>query len=117
MPDMHKQQVKHECCNEENTPLAPCLLDKIRESKENPLFPTYPNDCTVDLSVRVVIFVTDLLSLFHSCSGMDIFTTLLSLADITPPADRRYDGTDATNILLKGEKNGHTVIISLFLSE
>lgn len=48
---------------------------------------------------------------------MDIFATLLSLADVTPPADRRYDGTDATDILLKGGKNGHTVIISLLFSE
>lgn len=54
-------------------------------------------------------------SLFHSCSGMDIFPTLLSLADITPPADRHYDGTDATNILLKGEKSGHKVRIALLL--
>ncbi|KAM7381898.1 hypothetical protein PAMA_012652 [Pampus argenteus] len=40
-------------------------------------------------------------------SGMDIFPTLLSLAGITPPSDRRYDGIDATNILLHGEKTGH----------
>lgn len=44
---------------------------------------------------------------------MDIFPTLLSLADATPPADRRYDGTDVTNILLKGQKSGHKVIIAL----
>uniref|UniRef100_H2V0E1 Arylsulfatase G n=1 Tax=Takifugu rubripes TaxID=31033 RepID=H2V0E1_TAKRU len=43
-------------------------------------------------------------------SGMDIFPTLLSLANVTPPADRRYDGIDASNILLKGEKNGHEVL-------
>lgn len=47
---------------------------------------------------------------------MDIFPTLLSLADVTPPADRRYDGIDATNILLKGEKSGHKVIIALYFS-
>lgn len=46
---------------------------------------------------------------------MDIFPTLLSLADITPPSDRRYDGIDATNILLKGEKSGHKVNFALFL--
>ncbi|XP_036936367.1 arylsulfatase G isoform X2 [Acanthopagrus latus] len=40
-------------------------------------------------------------------SGMDIFPTLLSLAGVTPPSDRRYDGIDATNILLNGEQNGH----------
>nr|XP_020462007.1 arylsulfatase G [Monopterus albus]XP_020462008.1 arylsulfatase G [Monopterus albus] len=40
-------------------------------------------------------------------SGMDIFPTLLSLAGITPPPDRRYDGIDATNILLYGEQTGH----------
>lgn len=45
---------------------------------------------------------------------MDIFPTLLSLANVTPPADRRYDGIDASNILLKGEKNGHEVLIALF---
>lgn len=40
-------------------------------------------------------------------SGMDIFPTLLSLADVTPPSDRRYDGIDATNILLHGDQSGH----------
>ncbi|XP_039991308.1 arylsulfatase G isoform X1 [Xiphias gladius] len=40
-------------------------------------------------------------------SGMDIFPTLLSLAGVTPPSDRRYDGIDATNILLHGEQTGH----------
>uniref|UniRef100_A0A8C4NPQ6 Arylsulfatase G n=1 Tax=Dicentrarchus labrax TaxID=13489 RepID=A0A8C4NPQ6_DICLA len=40
-------------------------------------------------------------------SGMDIFPTLLSLAGVTPPSDRRYDGIDATNILLHGEHTGH----------
>ncbi|CAJ1080765.1 arylsulfatase G [Xyrichtys novacula] len=40
-------------------------------------------------------------------SGMDIFPTLLSLAGVTPPSDRRYDGIDATNILLHGEQGGH----------
>lgn len=44
---------------------------------------------------------------------MDIFTTLLSLADVTPPLDRRYDGIDATNILLHGEQNGRKVLFSL----
>ncbi|CAM9306234.1 unnamed protein product, partial [Lampetra planeri] len=33
-------------------------------------------------------------------SGMDIFSTLLSLAGVTPPSDRRYDAIDATNVLL-----------------
>ncbi|KAM3592798.1 uncharacterized protein V6R79_025352 [Siganus canaliculatus] len=40
-------------------------------------------------------------------SGMDIFPTLLSLAGIIPPADRRYDGIDATNVLLHGDHRGH----------
>lgn len=40
-------------------------------------------------------------------SGMDIFPTLLSMAGVTAPADRRYDGIDATNILLHGEQGGH----------
>ncbi|KAK9530595.1 hypothetical protein VZT92_012086 [Zoarces viviparus] len=40
-------------------------------------------------------------------SGMDIFPTLLSLAEVTPPLDRRYDGVDATNIFLHGEQTGH----------
>ncbi|XP_074519014.1 arylsulfatase G [Halichoeres trimaculatus] len=40
-------------------------------------------------------------------SGMDIFPTLLSLAGVTPPSDKRYDGVDATNILLHGERGGH----------
>ncbi|XP_035810865.1 arylsulfatase G isoform X2 [Amphiprion ocellaris] len=39
-------------------------------------------------------------------SGMDIFPTLLSLAGVTPPSDRRYDGIDATNILLHHEQTG-----------
>ncbi|KAL6095251.1 arsg [Pungitius sinensis] len=37
-------------------------------------------------------------------SGMDVFPTLLSLAGVTPPPDRRYDGIDATNIFLRGEQ-------------
>ncbi|XP_069012029.1 arylsulfatase G [Embiotoca jacksoni] len=40
-------------------------------------------------------------------SGMDIFPTLLSLAGVTAPSDRRYDGIDATNTLLHGEQMGH----------
>uniref|UniRef100_A0A3Q1EP93 Arylsulfatase G n=1 Tax=Acanthochromis polyacanthus TaxID=80966 RepID=A0A3Q1EP93_9TELE len=40
-------------------------------------------------------------------SGMDVFPTLLSLAGVTPPSDRRYDGIDATNILLHHEQTGH----------
>ncbi|XP_041818277.1 arylsulfatase G isoform X1 [Chelmon rostratus] len=40
-------------------------------------------------------------------SGMDIFPTLLSLAGVTPPSDRHYDGIDATNVLLHGEQSGH----------
>lgn len=40
-------------------------------------------------------------------SGMDIFPTLLSLAGVTPPSDRHYDGIDATNILLHGGQSGH----------
>ncbi|KAI3364974.1 hypothetical protein L3Q82_001137 [Scortum barcoo] len=40
-------------------------------------------------------------------SGMDIFPTLLSLAGVTPPSERRYDGIDATDILLRGEHVGH----------
>ncbi|XP_030610604.1 arylsulfatase G isoform X2 [Archocentrus centrarchus] len=40
-------------------------------------------------------------------SGMDIFPTVLSLAGVTLPSDRRYDGIDATNILLHGEQMGH----------
>uniref|UniRef100_A0A8C2ZM33 Arylsulfatase G n=1 Tax=Cyclopterus lumpus TaxID=8103 RepID=A0A8C2ZM33_CYCLU len=40
-------------------------------------------------------------------SGMDIFPTLLSLAEVTPPSDRRYDGIDVTNIFLHGDKTGH----------
>ncbi|KAJ0044261.1 hypothetical protein NL108_004035 [Boleophthalmus pectinirostris] len=40
-------------------------------------------------------------------SGMDIFSTVLALAGVTPPSDRRYDGLDATDILLNGELTGH----------
>ncbi|RVE59407.1 hypothetical protein OJAV_G00188330 [Oryzias javanicus] len=40
-------------------------------------------------------------------SGMDIFPTLLSLAGINPPTDRRYDGMDATKVLLHQEHMGH----------
>ncbi|XP_076007609.1 arylsulfatase G [Genypterus blacodes] len=39
-------------------------------------------------------------------SGMDIFPTLLSLAGVTPPSDRRYDGMDATDVLLRGQQSG-----------
>lgn len=47
--------------------------------------------------------------LISLCSGMDIFPTVLSLAGVTLPSDRRYDGIDATNILLHGEQLGHEV--------
>lgn len=40
-------------------------------------------------------------------SGMDIFPTVLSLAGVTPPSDRRYDGIDATNVLLHRKQTGH----------
>ncbi|KAM4715655.1 arylsulfatase G isoform 1-T2 [Anableps anableps] len=40
-------------------------------------------------------------------SGMDIFPTVLSMAGVAPPSDRRYDGIDATNILLHGDHSGH----------
>ncbi|XP_041671500.1 arylsulfatase G isoform X1 [Cheilinus undulatus] len=40
-------------------------------------------------------------------SGMDIFPTLLSLAGITAPSDRRYDGIDASGVLLHGKQDGH----------
>ncbi|XP_061665332.1 arylsulfatase G-like isoform X3 [Syngnathoides biaculeatus] len=43
-------------------------------------------------------------------SGMDIFPTLLSLAGVTPPSDRRYDGIDVTNVLLHGGQTGHEVL-------
>ncbi|XP_053716895.1 arylsulfatase G-like [Synchiropus splendidus] len=39
-------------------------------------------------------------------SGMDIFTTLLALAGVAPPSDRRYDGIDASDILLHGAQTG-----------
>uniref|UniRef100_A0A8C5EN26 Arylsulfatase G n=1 Tax=Gouania willdenowi TaxID=441366 RepID=A0A8C5EN26_GOUWI len=39
-------------------------------------------------------------------SGMDIFATVLSLAGVEPPTDRRYDGFDASNILLHQEQRG-----------
>lgn len=40
-------------------------------------------------------------------SGMDIFSTVLSLAGVAPPSDRRYDGIDATDVLLNGGQTGH----------
>lgn len=53
---------------------------------------------------------------------MDIFATILSLAGVDPPSDRRYDGIDVTDILLHGSETGHkagllleTVFIKLFL--
>lgn len=55
---------------------------------------------------------TSLLHFMPSCSGMDIFPTLLSLAGVTPPSDRHYDGIDATNSLLHGEQSGHEVLTS-----
>ncbi|CAL8260579.1 unnamed protein product [Arctogadus glacialis] len=39
-------------------------------------------------------------------SGMDIFPTLLSMAGLKPPVDRRYDGIDATDVLLNGDQTG-----------
>ncbi|KAM6951553.1 arylsulfatase G [Aplochiton taeniatus] len=44
-------------------------------------------------------------------SGMDIFPTLLSLAGVSPPTDRRYDGIDATDVLLHGAQTGHEFLL------
>lgn len=46
-----------------------------------------------------------------SYSGMDIFPTVLSLAGVTPPSDRRYDGIDATDIVLQPGHTGREVQI------
>ncbi|XP_067286676.1 arylsulfatase G isoform X3 [Pseudorasbora parva] len=40
-------------------------------------------------------------------SGLDIFPTILSLAGVKPPSDRRYDGIDITYILLNDSDEGH----------
>ncbi|TRZ00346.1 hypothetical protein DNTS_002865 [Danionella cerebrum] len=40
-------------------------------------------------------------------SGLDIFPTLLSLAGVKPPGDRRYDGIDITAVLLNDSEAGH----------
>lgn len=40
-------------------------------------------------------------------SGLDVFPTLLSLAGVEPPSDRRYDGVDASDVLLHGAQSGH----------
>ncbi|KAL0983899.1 hypothetical protein UPYG_G00134520 [Umbra pygmaea] len=40
-------------------------------------------------------------------SGLDIFPTLLSMAGVRPLPDRRYDGIDATDVLLHGKETGH----------
>lgn len=50
------------------------------------------------------------------CSGMDIFPTVLSLAGVVPPSDRRYDGIDATNVLLHGGQTGHEVLSAFAFS-
>ena len=70
---------------------------------------------TSKLIISTFILMDPNCPLFTSCSGMDIFPTLLSLAGVTPPSDRRYDGIDATNILLNGEQNGHEVLVTYFL--
>ncbi|XP_056628141.1 arylsulfatase G-like isoform X3 [Triplophysa dalaica] len=44
-------------------------------------------------------------------SGMDIFPTILSLAGVKPPSDRRYDGMDITDILLNDSNSGHKSIM------
>ncbi|XP_026861843.2 arylsulfatase G isoform X2 [Electrophorus electricus] len=40
-------------------------------------------------------------------SGLDIFPTVLSLAGVEPPSDRRYDGIDITHVLLHDSDTGH----------
>ncbi|XP_042623482.1 arylsulfatase G-like isoform X1 [Cyprinus carpio] len=40
-------------------------------------------------------------------SGLDIFPTILSLAGVKPPSDRRYDGNDITDILLNDSDTAH----------
>ena len=67
---------------------------------------------TSKLIISTFILTDPNCPLLSSCSGMDIFPTLLSLAGVTPPSDRRYDGIDATNILLNAEQNGHEVLVT-----
>ncbi|XP_049320310.1 arylsulfatase G isoform X2 [Astyanax mexicanus] len=40
-------------------------------------------------------------------SGLDIFPTVLSLAGVEPPSDRRYEGIDITDVLLHDADTGH----------
>ncbi|XP_076856532.1 arylsulfatase G isoform X2 [Brachyhypopomus gauderio] len=46
-------------------------------------------------------------------SGLDIFPTVLSIAGVKPPPDRRYDGIDITGILLQDsqELTGHKSLV------
>lgn len=44
-------------------------------------------------------------------SGMDIFPTLLSLAGVDPPKDRKYDGIDLTDILLGKTDTGRKSLL------
>ncbi|XP_062859177.1 arylsulfatase G [Trichomycterus rosablanca] len=44
-------------------------------------------------------------------SGLDIFPTVLSLADVEPPSDRKYDGIDISHILLQDSDTGHKTLM------
>ncbi|XP_030629718.1 arylsulfatase G [Chanos chanos] len=44
-------------------------------------------------------------------SGLDVFHTVLSLAGVDPPADRRYDGIDITDVLLRDSDTGHKSLL------
>ncbi|XP_028843892.1 arylsulfatase G isoform X2 [Denticeps clupeoides] len=44
-------------------------------------------------------------------SGLDVFPTILSLAGVDPPSDRRYDGIDMTDVLLSKSDEGHKSLL------
>ncbi|XP_018617318.2 arylsulfatase G isoform X2 [Scleropages formosus] len=44
-------------------------------------------------------------------SGLDIFPTVLSLAEVEAPSNRRYDGIDATDTLLHGSETGRKSVL------
>ncbi|KAL4605031.1 arylsulfatase G isoform X2 [Arapaima gigas] len=44
-------------------------------------------------------------------SGLDIFRTVLSLAKVEAPSNRRYDGIDATDVLLRGSEAGRKSVL------
>ncbi|KPP64304.1 arylsulfatase G-like [Scleropages formosus] len=65
----------------------------------------------LDLWTLAEMYTTTAVRILHRSSGLDIFPTVLSLAEVEAPSNRRYDGIDATDTLLHGSETGRKSVL------